>query len=613
LLADIRSFLHRQNAVAAVQRTLIEAQTHHLRMQRIHERLRLVLDFGLAGLGIALLCGIGWMLYGAIADRSIVVNAFTVTPKLEAAGASGSNIAARFLDELIRLRDSTRADITARALINSLDEHVQLEVPEVHVSLGELRRVLHDTLGHRTNIWGDLAENPTGVVLTIRGKGLPPRSFAGKLEELPTLVTQAAEFVYGYGDPVPMVYYLQRANRLAEGEELVRTRYAASDAATQARLLNVWGNIEMSRPRSDRLEKALQKYRAAAALDPQFWYPTENMISFLAMGGREEEALQVGREFERTTRRDGVFGNIAGATAYEDLDALRMDIAGAIRAMRIEYDSSGGLGASGWASAPVIAYQYALQHDSANARLFLETNPVRPDDPIGGADSETDSEVALGTLEFDVGHYAQAAEHWDNWAKLAASAHLTYNEKLVPQRCWLPIVYEMAGRRADADAALAQVQKFHSIDCFRFRAAVFERRGDWSDAEATYREGVAHATSLPQVYSSWGKALLGAKRYPEAVEKLTAASQRGPHWADPLEYWGEALTAQGQYRAAIEKFAEAAKWAPNWGALYLHWAEAQEALGDRAGALQHLQRARSLSLADEDRQLLDRNLSIAAR
>jgi len=260
-------------------------------MQRIHERLRLVLDFGLAGLGIALLCGIGWMLYGAIADRSIVVNAFTVTPKLEAAGASGSNIAARFLDELIRLRDSTRADITARALINSLDEHVQLEVPEVHVSLGELRRVLHDTLGHRTNIWGDLAENPTGVVLTIRGKGLPPRSFAGKLEELPTLVTQAAEFVYGYGDPVPMVYYLQRANRLAEGEELVRTRYAASDAATQARLLNVWGNIEMSRPRSDRLEKALQKYRAAAALDPQFWYPTENMISFLAMGGREEGGL----------------------------------------------------------------------------------------------------------------------------------------------------------------------------------------------------------------------------------------------------------------------------------------------------------------------------------
>jgi len=91
---------------AGLEKEHIAAQNLHLRMRHIHDRLRLVLDAGLAVLGIALLVGIGWTVYGAVTDRSIVVNAFTVAPRLESTGQSGGIVVAQFLDELIRLRES---------------------------------------------------------------------------------------------------------------------------------------------------------------------------------------------------------------------------------------------------------------------------------------------------------------------------------------------------------------------------------------------------------------------------------------------------------------------------------------------------------------------------
>src|ERR1700724_3445386 len=51
---------------AGLEKEHIAAQNLHLRMQHIHDRLRLVLDAGLAVLGIALLVGIGWTVYGAV-------------------------------------------------------------------------------------------------------------------------------------------------------------------------------------------------------------------------------------------------------------------------------------------------------------------------------------------------------------------------------------------------------------------------------------------------------------------------------------------------------------------------------------------------------------------
>ena len=112
-------------------------------------------------------------------------------------------------------------------------------------------------------------------------------------------------------------------------------------------------------------------------------------------------------------------------------------------------------------------------------------------------------------------------------------------------------------------------------------------------------------------YFSWGKALLGHQRYLAAIEKLAAAHERGPYWADPLECWGEALAAQGQFKEANEKYAEAFRYAPAWGALHLRWGEALDKLGDRARALQEYRAARELALSDPDKQTVARYLATA--
>jgi uncharacterized protein YggU (UPF0235/DUF167 family) len=239
-VADKQStLLERRIERAGLEREHIEAQNHHLHMQHIHDKMRLVLDVGLATLGVALLIGVVWTLYGAATDRSIVVNAFTVTPKLENTGTSGATVAAQFLDELIRLRESARSGIAKRAVIDSLAEQVQVEVPEVRVSFGELRRLLHEALGHRTQIRGELTESADGLALTLRGTSLPAKTFTGKPEDLPAMVTQAAEYAYGHTDPVAMAYYLHRTGRPAETIALIRSRFASAPPETQALLLNV--------------------------------------------------------------------------------------------------------------------------------------------------------------------------------------------------------------------------------------------------------------------------------------------------------------------------------------------------------------------------------------
>ena len=171
----------------------------------------------------------------------------------------------------------------------------------------------------------------------------------------------------------------------------------------------------------------------------------------------------------------------------------------------------------------------------------------------------------------------------------------------------------LAGRRADADAALAAAEHFPNLDCYLTRGDVYDHRGDFARAERAYSAGVEHAPSLPQGYLSWGAALLRHQNYVAAIEKFAAANERGPNWAEPLEEWGEALVAQGKYKEAIAKFAQAASHAPRWGALYLHWGEALDKLGEHARAFTQYQKAEGLALSAADQRALALHVAAAPR
>lgn len=636
LNAELRAFLSKRNEVAAdegallaAQRTLVErrisrarledehiaAQNRHLHLQHVHDRLRLVLDVGLAALGVVLLAGLTWTLYGAFSDRAIIVNSFAVAPKLEAQGESGTIVAAMLIDQIGRLKKSSRYGGAKRSVADALDDRVQVDIPEMRVSVGELRRLLHETLGHRIQIRGELLEGPTGLTLTLRGTDLPSKSFAGKADELPTLVSQAAEYVYGRTDPVLMAYYLQRSGRREDAIAFIRGAYGPASIADRAVLLNSWGNALGS---VQRLPEALDKFKAAIELKPDLWFPYFNLIVWQIGAGRDEQALQAGRDFERAAHRDRWFGPHSTEDNFAELDALRGDLSRAIRGMRMDYDASGGQGTGGWSVGAEIAWVYAQQHDPANAELFLATNP----DAVGieGALIDEGSLIAAaaarGLVALDLARYAEAANDWDEWAKRLAAAPsgvLQYEPLFLFRRCWPPIVYELAGRRADADTALAAVERLTNLDCYRTRGDVYDHRGEFAQAERAYAAGVEHAPSLPQGYFSWGNALLRHQNYAAAIEKLAAANKRGPNWADPLEAWGEALAAQRKFKEAIAKYAEAARYAPRWGALYLHWGEAIDELGDRTRAHAQYQKAQTLALSEADQRTVALHLAVVPR
>jgi tetratricopeptide (TPR) repeat protein len=72
------------------------------------------------------------------------------------------------------------------------------------------------------------------------------------------------------------------------------------------------------------------------------------------------------------------------------------------------------------------------------------------------------------------------------------------------------------------------------------------------------------APSLPAGYYSWGVALAKHGDPAGAAEKLKLATEKGPHWADPLKAWGDVLVRQNQPKEALAKYDEALKYAPNW-------------------------------------------------
>jgi tetratricopeptide (TPR) repeat protein len=629
---ELREYLRTRNNVArderallVAQRTLVEqrtlrapleeehlaAQNRHLHMQHVHDWFRLVLGVGLAALGVALLAGLGWMLYGALTDRAIIINAFTVAPKLEAQGQSGTLVAAMLIDEIGRLTKSSRYGGAKRSVADALEDKVQVDIPEVHVSLGELRSLLHESLGHRLQIRGELLEGSTGLVLIVRGTNLPSKSFPGTTEELPALISHAAEYVYGHTDPILMAYYLQRAGRTAEDIAFIQSAYAPASTDDRALLLNVWGNTLAN---ERHLQEALVKFDAATQLNPHFWFPYFNRITWQVGAGREEQALEAGREFERVSRRGRWFGPHASEDNFAELDALRGDLTSAIREMRMDYDNSGGQGTGGWAIAPEISWEYAQQHDPENAELFLTTNP----DAVGIEGSIIDqgslitSAADRAMVAMDIAHYSEAATLWDDWGKLLAAAPpqvTQYDPLFYFRNCWPPLAYELAGRRADADAALARVEHFTNTDCYRVRGDVYDHRGDREHAQRSYAAGIKHAPSLPQAYFSWGASLLRHGEYSGAIEKFERAHERGPAWADPLEKWGEALAAQKKYPEAIAKYTEAAEYAPQWGALYVRWGEALDELGDRPQARSLYRKAVHLSLSDDDQRAVIRRIS----
>ncbi len=602
VVADKQStLLDRRLERAGLEKEHIQAQNHHLHLQHTHDKLRLVLDAGLACFGVALALLLVWAVWTAIRSKSVVVEAFTVPPSYEARGLTGVVVAAQFLDRLQEIQRRGALNPTASTPIEDAWTHeIRVEVPETGLSLGDIQRFLRSWLGHDVRISGSVVADGDALVLTVRGNGVPAQRVTGKAGELDLLIGSAAERALGAARPYELLSYLESTSRHAEAAALAGPMLASASAAEAPRILNMWGNALTG---LDRFAEALDRYREADRLSPdhapsELNGPKLNETLALERLGREEEAFRTLMPTENSTHgtsADAVLRRADFNTGMFELRRQAPDLHESLLAYARETGSTHLLYEMLIASED--AATLASMHDLAGTELTLQQAALGAMGPV----DRIAAQQARSALAHDLGHDHEALAD----AQIALSLEERAPEWMMifpPTVCQAARYAEGAGQPAIADDLLAKAATF--VDCASAKAEIAAHRGAWDEAQRDFAAAVALAPSLPMAYESWGEALAAHGEWSPAIEKYRAAHARGPHWADPIERWGEALAAQGQFQAAALKYAEAVTYAPKWGALHMHWGEALDKLASHTQALEQYRAAQELALSDSDRQIV---------
>jgi len=545
----------------------LKHQSRLLLHQRIGIQLRIGFQLLIVLAGCLIIAAVAIMIRDAVTSRRVVIEPFDAPPALSARGISGKVVASGLLDALTLLQNATRADAAKRDLSNAWSSEIQLEVPETGMSLSEISQVLRSRFGHDMHISGELVQSDAaGLVLSVRGDGVPPRTFTGAHDQLAGLTTAAAEYVYAKSEPVLWAYYLSNLGRAAEAAEFSRTTFATAAPADRPYLLNTWANalLVVNGPS----QEALSLYRSALKLKPDYWVAHSNIIIVLAALGDEEGAWRAGEDMRRAA---GGRPGRAPETYYQNFDSLVGNYGPMLDALLADAEANGGVGAgtsvvNGW-----IADIQLRLHDAAAADITLQTIPPDANDPFIPALTH----FVHGRLATEAGDLQRAADEMDAFATLYADRRVSSN---VPgYHCWVGAAEDAAGRIEAADAFFRRAGTF--VDCYRFRADALDRRGDWVGAQRAYADAVALAPHLPAAYYSWGLALTRHGDVASAERKLMQAHERGPAWADPLKSLGDVLAGQQRWREAAENYDEALRLAPEWTALR----SAREVAKRRAG------------------------------
>jgi tetratricopeptide (TPR) repeat protein len=557
--AKTAAFFGKQIEVLEVQKKTLEAEYEYFELEwrprLLGVRLRIAFQIFIALAATVVGVGVAIMIDDAVTSRRVVIEPFDAPPALAARGITGKVVANGLLDELSRLQDATRSSSAARGLSGAWTRNIKLDVPETGVSVGEISRLLRERFGHDVHIDGDLVETPTGgVALTVRGNGVPPKTFNASAAELAKLTVEAAEYVYSKSQPARWAAYLNNMERYEELLAFCRTAFASADATDRPRLLQSWALAIQATGGST--HEALALFRASLKLQPDFWTAHTDLQNALMVLGDEESAWRAGEDMR--TAAGGRPGR-APEYYYENWDYLTWNLPAWLNATMADAEANAGVGTGVSAAGPTIADIQSRLHDSEASDLALKTTKEDPHDPSVGALIH----YVRGRLAADAGDAARAATEMEAFG--TAYANPAVSGQIPGYNCWIAPAEQAAGRPDKADAVLKTAGTF--VDCYRFRADILDGRGDWPGAQKAYADAVALAPDLPAAYYSWGVALATHGDLNSAAAKLKDANLKGPHWADPLKAWGDVLAKQGKIKDALVKYDKALKYAPNWAAL----------------------------------------------
>ncbi|MDE2090550.1 MAG: hypothetical protein KGJ08_01450 [Gammaproteobacteria bacterium] len=574
--------LHEENL--KLQSKVLRSQHKQLRSQYLHDRMRTVYQSVLSLVALAVLAVIVYGVIDALRDQSVVVNQFQVPPGFAAVGNNGTVVASDFLDQLHILQVATRSQQTSLVVQDAWSNDIKLQVPNLHVTIGDIRRNLNDWLGHEIQINGDVVQQGTQIAFTVRGTGFIAKTFSGAPNTLPALLTSAAEYVYGQAEPYNFANYLEEHDRDADAITLVQEVYPAASARDRPWLMNAWGNglADLNQNAA-----AVDKYREALRLNPKFWIAYANLQNAQIQLGEQEAAYQTGLSMEQHARRGSWFGAHMPELYYSNQDQLRMDLPAVHQELVADETAHSGQGTLTNQETQLDAEMLTRMHALRQAVFILQTAPSAGSDHYVMAATH----YVQGLMALDQHNYPQAVNELEDVDTMITQFPMLQSDFNSPPQCTLGLAEELAGHPVKADMAIAKGGSF--VDCYSFKGDIAAHRGNWLQAQKDYSAAVVLAPSLPQPYESWGLALLRRGDYQNAIIRFQQANQRGPHWCDPLKYWGDALAAQGNYKDAVKKYALAARYTPGWRALELQWGEALDKLGRHSDALMHYHAAQT--------------------
>ncbi len=618
--AEARDYLRRQSEVAERQKRLLDLQIADLEREdavrhqtlRLHhagEILKLCFELAAALAVLAIVIAAGAAVWNAAHDDSLVIEAFNVPADMAANGLTGQVVATQIQDRLAWMQansDTIRASNTYRS---SWGDDIKVQIPNTGVSIGEFYRYLAGWLGHQTHITGEVIRTGHGLSLSVREGSNAAAVF--NAPELSTLVSKASEEVYKRTQPYRYTVFLGDMDRY--DEETAASRELALHGAKEDRPW-AWSRLGLLLQRGGDTQGGIDAQRKAVRLNPSLPHAWDDLGVEESLFGHDEAALH---DNERS------LGLIESRAARElapyAVESLRLET----RALDAEF-----LGDYARAIADDEQLADTMDYGSSNqsAPIMEAADLAASHDISGSLRVEAGRDLEATSLKL-AAHVISAFDLplLPDWQRAAAMADWNAARadllrlRVMPQK-WTGAMKPIdavlfAPLLADVEAHLGNFARAHdlidgtALDCYlcvRVRGNVAALERNWAGAERWYARAVALGPSLPFAYFEWARMLAAKGDLDGTIAKLELAHQKGPHFADPLEFWGEILITRNRSDLALAKFEEAHKDAPNWGRLHLKWGEALWWAGRRDDAKKQFAIAATLDLTPSEKSELAR-------